>query len=105
MKSLLSSPMTAMSAPVGTLFKSFLSSSSAYCPEGPVLCPLPSETSPSPEMRIRCPRLTTHPEFVHPLDVLSAVTFTFKTIGLIDDLVGDVFSGGSFLVFVCCTGG
>src|SRR5215204_2108057 len=82
MNSLLSSPITAIKAPVGTLFNSFVLSSTSYSPDGPVVFPLPSETEPSPTILIRWPFRTTQPEFVQPLDELSARTLTLTSTGL-----------------------
>src|SRR5438132_9544785 len=97
MKSLLSSPMTAISAPVATFFRSFWSSLSDATPEGGDVWPLPRLTLPSPVMRIRWPFLTTQPEFVQPFAVLSARTFTLHWIGLTGEL-GSVDLGGGLFV-------
>src|SRR5205085_8908027 len=97
MKSLLSSPMTAIRAPVATFFRSFWSSLSDATPEGGEVWPLPRFTLPSPVMRIRWPFFTTQPEFVHPFAVLSARTFTLHSIGLTGELGSADFDGGSFV--------
>src|ERR1043165_7691212 len=80
-KSLLSSPITARSAPVGTPLSRRSGSSRSGKPDGVADCPLPSETDPVAVIRIRWPFLTTKPELVQPFAVLSASTRTLKPIG------------------------
>src|SRR5436305_769188 len=101
MKSLLSSPMTANRAPVGTLFNNLPGSSRSGRPDAVVLCPFPRETEPLPVIRIRWPFLTTKPEFVQPLEVLSARTFTPRAIGA--DVFELVFTGGRVVGTVLAT--
>src|SRR5437763_16090105 len=74
--------MTAISAPVGTAFSSFWSSSRSGRPDGVDVLPRPSETDPLPVTRMRWPFLTTKPELVQPFAVLSAKTFKDRDIGL-----------------------
>src|ERR1035437_8443977 len=87
--------MTATSAPVGTFLSSFCGSSNVGTPDGVQFWPLPSETLPSPVIRIRCPFFTTQPVLVQPLAVLSASTLTSHPIGFIFSPVLLVLAGGT----------
>src|SRR5947209_19454720 len=116
MKSSLSSPMTAISPPVASLRMSLLESGSVGIPAGVEIRLPPRETRPEALMRMRCPRRTTSPVLVHPLDVLSPRTrvFIWKKVGLfldegccavLDGALLTVSSGGGWTRDAgCCCG-
>src|SRR2546425_11861648 len=75
-KSSLSSPITAIKAPVASLRISFSLSTDPGNPAGVENRPPPRETRPVELIRKRCPLRTTKPLFVQPLFALSARTAT-----------------------------
>src|SRR6185295_9201810 len=92
MKSSLSSPITAMSAPVASLRISLSLSGMVFNPPGVEKRPRPRETRPEALIRSRCPLRTTRPLFVQPLLALSALTPTLivKKVGVAGAETGDV---------------
>jgi hypothetical protein len=108
MKSSLSSPITAISAPVASLRMSFSLSAIVETPAGVENRPLPNETRPEAVIRKRCPFRTTRPLLVQPLLALSARTPTFivKKVGAGAVVVGwgsagrePEFTGSDWLFF------
>src|ERR1044072_4311968 len=87
MKSSLSSPMTAIRAPVASVRINLSWSGILVGPPGVEKRPFPSETRPEALIRNRCPLRTTRPLFVQPLFELSALTPTLivKKVGVDDD--------------------
>src|SRR5262245_58531054 len=83
MKSSLSSPITAINAPVSCVLISLSGSGILGRPSGEETRLAPRLTRPEAVMRSRCPRRTTKPLLVQPLLVLSARTlmFTWKKVG------------------------
>src|SRR5215510_3794999 len=97
MKSSLSSPITAIRAPVASLRISLSLSVMVAIPPGVEKRPRPSDTRPEALIRKRCPFLTTRPLFVQPLLDPSARTPTLivKKVGADDEFVGDESMRGS----------
>src|SRR6185503_1054521 len=99
----LSSPITAISAPVASLRINLSLSFKPARPPGIEKRPRPSETRPEALMRSLCPLRTTSPLFVQPLFEESARTATLivKKVGGADELTGSErgsLTGGSELV-------
>src|SRR5687767_13139994 len=98
MKSSLSSPMTAISAPVASFLLSLSLSGIAVMPPGIEKRPRPKDTRPEALTRRRCPFRTTSPLLVQPLLALSARTATLivKNVGGVLDVAGGTSVGLGF---------
>src|SRR5689334_25416959 len=96
----LSSPITAISAPVASLRIS-LSWSGMFNPPGVEKRPRPRETRPEALIRSRCPLRTTRPLFVQPLFELSARTPTL----IVKKVGGDADEAGVVSVTRLLSGG
>src|SRR6266508_1965307 len=103
-KSSLSSPITAIRAPVASLRINFSLSGEPEMPEGVEKRPPPSDTRPVELIRKRWPLRTTSPLFVQPLFALSARTGTLivKNVGELDAPGWVVFVRGGILSVSGC---
>src|SRR5678815_5007793 len=96
MKSSLSSPITAINAPVASLRISLSLSAIELTPAGVENLVRPSETRPDAVTLRRCPLRTTRPVFVQPLLALSALTLTLIVKNLVAALVDSESFGREF---------